>query len=50
MTYPFTVKHNGVIYPAGKEVPVGKDTPKENTNKVEEVVKDEPTISKRGRK
>lgn len=28
--FPFAVKHNGVLYEAGKEVPIGKEAKKEN--------------------
>ncbi len=27
--FPFIVKHNGIVYPAGKEVPIGIETKKE---------------------
>lgn len=30
MRFPFIVKHNGVVYPAGKEVPIGKEPKVEN--------------------
>lgn len=30
MKFPFPVKHNGVLYPAGKNVPIGKEPKKEN--------------------
>lgn len=30
MKFPFIVKHNGVEYPAGKEVPIGKEPKAEN--------------------
>lgn len=30
MKFDFPVKHNGVIYPAGKIVPIGKEPKKEN--------------------
>lgn len=30
MKFPFIVKHNGVVYPAGKEVPIGKEPKAEN--------------------
>lgn len=29
MRFPFTVKHNGVLYEPGKEVPIGKEPKKE---------------------
>ena len=29
MRFPFVVKHNGVLYEAGKEVPIGKEPKKE---------------------
>lgn len=28
--FPFAVKHNGILYEAGKEVPIGKEAKKEN--------------------
>jgi len=28
--FPFKVKHNGILYPAGKEVPIGKEAKKED--------------------
>lgn len=31
MKYGYTVKHNGVLYPAGAEVPVESDEEKEQT-------------------
>ena len=30
MKFPFTVKHNGVIYAPGKNVPIGEEPKKEN--------------------
>lgn len=30
MKYPFPVKHNGVLYEPGQEVPIGKEPIKEN--------------------
>ena len=30
MKFPFTVKHNGINYEPGKEVPIGKEPVKEN--------------------
>lgn len=41
MKYTYAVKHNGVFYPAGADVPVG-DEPKVETPKVE--VKAEPKV------
>lgn len=32
MKYPFVVKHNGVYYEPGQEVPIGKEPVKENEN------------------
>lgn len=32
MKFPFAVKHNGVMYEAGKEVPIGKEPVKEIEN------------------
>lgn len=33
MKFPFAVKHNGILYEAGKEVPIGKEPVKENADK-----------------
>lgn len=33
MKFPFAVKHNGILYEPGKEVPVGKEPVKENADK-----------------
>lgn len=33
MKYPFPVKHNGIDYEAGQEVPIGQEPVKENANK-----------------
>ena len=30
MKFKFSIKHNGVLYPAGTEVPIGKEAKKEN--------------------
>lgn len=35
MIFDYNVRHNGVLYPAGTDVPVGADAPKEE-------VKEEP--------
>lgn len=36
MVYEYTIKHNGIVYPAGTDVPVG-DEPKIEVKKVEKV-------------
>lgn len=41
MIYTYTVKHNGVVYPAGTDVPVGKQP--EEKKVVVESPKQEPT-------
>lgn len=33
MKYPFPVKHNGIDYEPGQEVPIGQEPVKENANK-----------------
>ena len=33
MKFPFAVKHNGILYEPGKEVPIGKEPVKENADK-----------------
>lgn len=33
MKFPFAVKHNGMLYEPGKEVPIGKEPVKENADK-----------------
>ena len=33
MKYPFPVKHNGIDYEPGQEVPIGKEPVKENADK-----------------
>lgn len=52
MIFPYTVKHDGVVYPAGAEVPVGIQATKEEKKpepKVEEKAEteDKPTVKKR---
>lgn len=41
MIFDYTVKHNGVRYPAGTDVPVGGDAPQVETK---EEVKEEPKV------
>lgn len=53
MIYPYSVKHNGVWYPAGADVPVGTFIPEpveEETEKVEEAETPVFEPRRRGRK
>ena len=38
MIFEYTVKHNGIRYPAGTDVPVGNEEPKKEEIKVEQKV------------
>ena len=49
MIYTYTVKHNGVVYPAGTDVPVGKQ-PEVEKKAVEETPKQEPKKTSRKKK
>lgn len=42
MVFEYTVKHNGIVYPAGAEVPVGKQPETKAEPKVVEVEKPTP--------
>ena len=42
MRFEYTVKHNGVRYPAGTDVPVGDDVIQEVVEKKPEVVVEKP--------
>lgn len=53
MIYPYSVKHNGVWYPAGADVPVGNfisEPVEEETEKVEEAETPVLEPKRRGRK
>ena len=41
MKFPFAVKHNGILYEPGKEVPIGKEPVKENADKEKTVIREE---------
>ena len=49
MVFDYTVKHDGIVYPAGTDVPVGKNEPKVEVKKEEPkkvVETPQPTVSK----
>lgn len=52
MKFNYRVKHNGVVYPAGAEVPVGNIEPKtdDNGSKETEKVETKPVKTKTGNK
>ena len=46
MVFDYPVKHNGIKYPAGAEVPVGVETPKVEVKKEPEKVVETPQPKK----
>lgn len=53
MKYPYIVTRNGVMYPAGTEVPVGavsKEETKQNVEKTAETAEPQPKSSKNSKK
>ena len=44
MKFNYRVKHNGIVYPAGADVPVEDKTPKAEPKIVEEKSKAEPKM------
>lgn len=52
MKFKYRVKHNGVVYPPGADVPVGVIEPKtdDNGSKEAEKVEDKPVKTKVGNK
>lgn len=47
MKYSYTVKHNGVYYPAGADVPVGNPAPKKEEVKAEPKAQVKPSVKKK---
>jgi hypothetical protein len=52
MKFNYRVKHNGIVYPAGADVPVGNIEPKQadNGSKEAEKVENKPVKNKAGNK